>query len=183
VDLSNVVSHLHLIGLLVFIATFSFCFPGISWLPDTRQALEPLQVRDGYILKRVGLGRVMVINATSNNISVITWRSVLLVEGTGVPRENHRPAGSHWQTLSHNVASSTPRLRVFQWLSYVTMVTIYNEPDISFTCKWPAVQKLHIYIWILFLNYDRSFVCFSNILTHKIIISVFNKAKQSIMQF
>jgi hypothetical protein len=142
-----------------------------------------LQVRDGYILKRVGLGRVMVINATSNNISVITWRSVLLVEGTGVPRENHRPAGSHWQTLSHNVASSTPRLRVFQWLSYVTMVTIYNEPDISFTCKWPAVQKLHIYIWILFLNYDRSFVCFSNILTHKIIISVFNKAKQSIMQF
>jgi hypothetical protein len=24
-------------------------------------------------------------------------------------RENHRPATSHWQTLSHNVVSSTPR--------------------------------------------------------------------------
>jgi hypothetical protein len=26
-----------------------------------------------------------------------------------VPGENHRPAASHSQTLSHNVASSTPR--------------------------------------------------------------------------
>ena len=36
--------------------------------------------------------RVMVFNATFNNISVILWRSVLLVEKTGVTRENHRPA-------------------------------------------------------------------------------------------
>ena len=26
-----------------------------------------------------------------------------------VPEENHRPAASHRQTLSHNVVSSTPR--------------------------------------------------------------------------
>jgi hypothetical protein len=38
---------------------------------------------------------VMVFNATFNNISVISWWSVLLVEETGVPRENHRPAASH----------------------------------------------------------------------------------------
>ena len=31
----------------------------------------------------------MVFNATFNNISVISWRSVLLVEETGVPGENH----------------------------------------------------------------------------------------------
>jgi hypothetical protein len=31
----------------------------------------------------------MVFNATFNNISVIFCRSVLLVEETGVPRENH----------------------------------------------------------------------------------------------
>jgi len=37
-------------------------------------------------------------------------RSVLLVEETGVPEENHQPTVSHCQTLSHNVASSTPRL-------------------------------------------------------------------------
>jgi hypothetical protein len=32
---------------------------------------------------------------------------VLLVVETGVPRENNRPVASHWQTLSHNVVSST----------------------------------------------------------------------------
>jgi hypothetical protein len=38
-----------------------------------------------------GIGvRVMVLNATFNNISVISWRSVLLVEETGVPGENHK---------------------------------------------------------------------------------------------
>jgi hypothetical protein len=30
----------------------------------------------------------MELNATFNNISVISWRSVLLVEETGVPLEN-----------------------------------------------------------------------------------------------
>jgi hypothetical protein len=38
---------------------------------------------------------VMVFNAIFNNISAIMWWSVLLVEETGVPRENHRPAASH----------------------------------------------------------------------------------------
>jgi len=54
----------------------------------------------------------MVFNATFNNISFTSWRSFFffLVEETGVPRENHRPAASHWQTLSHNFVSSIPRL-------------------------------------------------------------------------
>jgi hypothetical protein len=54
-----------------------------------------------------------VFNATFNNISVISWRSVLLVEETGVPKENHRPAVSHSQTLSHNFVSS-------EWDSNIT---------------------------------------------------------------
>ena len=45
----------------------------------------------------------MVFNATFNTISAIAWQSVLLVEETRVPGENHRPAASHLQTLSHNV--------------------------------------------------------------------------------
>jgi len=49
----------------------------------------------------------MVFNATFNNISVRSWLSVLLVEETGVPGENHRPFSSHGQTLSHIVVSST----------------------------------------------------------------------------
>ena len=51
----------------------------------------------------------MVFNATCNNISVISWRLVLLVEETGLPEENHQPVASHCQTLSHKVASSPPR--------------------------------------------------------------------------
>ena len=45
----------------------------------------------------------MVFNATFNNILAISWRSVLLVEETRVPGENHQPVASHWQTLSHSV--------------------------------------------------------------------------------
>jgi hypothetical protein len=51
----------------------------------------------------------MVLNATFNNILVKSWRSVLLVEETGEPGENHRIVASHWQTVSHNVVSSTHR--------------------------------------------------------------------------
>jgi len=40
----------------------------------------------------------MVFNATFNNISAISWWSVLLVEETGVPEENHRPVASHFIT-------------------------------------------------------------------------------------
>ena len=49
----------------------------------------------------LGLG-VMVFNATFNNISVILWRSVLLEE-TGVPRENHDLPQVTDKTLSHNI--------------------------------------------------------------------------------
>jgi hypothetical protein len=43
----------------------------------------------GYVGAKV---RVMMFNATFNNISAISWWSVLLVEETGVPGENHRSA-------------------------------------------------------------------------------------------
>ena len=50
----------------------------------------------------------MVFNATFYNISVISGWSVLLVNETGVPGENHRTDTNHSQTLSHDVVSSTP---------------------------------------------------------------------------
>jgi hypothetical protein len=39
----------------------------------------------GRLLDKRGLVRVMVFNASFNNISVISWRSVLLAEETGIP--------------------------------------------------------------------------------------------------
>jgi len=37
----------------------------------------------------------MVFNTTFNNISATLWQSVLLVEETGVHRENHGPVACH----------------------------------------------------------------------------------------
>jgi len=59
-----------------------------------------LPKKNQLVWKKVALGwteiqitiRVMVFNATFNNISVISWRSVLLTEETG---ENHPPVASH----------------------------------------------------------------------------------------
>jgi hypothetical protein len=50
----------------------------------------------------------MVFNATFNNISALSLQSVLFMEETGAPGENHRPAANHSQILSHNVVSSAP---------------------------------------------------------------------------
>ena len=44
---------------------------------------------------KIWLVGFMVFNATFNNISIILWWSVLLVEESGVPSENHRPVTSH----------------------------------------------------------------------------------------
>ena len=41
------------------------------------------------------VGWFVVLNATFKNISDISWQSVLLVEETGVPGENHQPVESH----------------------------------------------------------------------------------------
>ena len=62
--------------------------------------------------------RVMVFNTNLNNISVISCRSVLLVEKIGVPGENYLPASSQWPTLSHilyrvHLAMSVGGLGVF----------------------------------------------------------------------
>ena len=46
------------------------------------------------LLIKLGV-KIMVFNVTFNNISVISWRSVLLVEESGVPGENHQPVASH----------------------------------------------------------------------------------------
>ena len=74
-------------------------------------AVIPFSAYDAFLVltftrnaksKTIGQGlrvRVMVFNATFNNIPVISWQSAVLVEETGIPGENHRPAASHWPTL------------------------------------------------------------------------------------
>ena len=76
---------------------------------------------------------VMVFNTTFNNISVISWLSDLLVEETGVPRENHRPVTSHWQMLSHNAVSNIPRTG----FELTTLVEIGTDRTLcDKVCQW-----------------------------------------------
>jgi hypothetical protein len=71
------------------------------------------------------------LNATFNNISVISWQQVLLVEETWVPRENHWPVASHWQILF--VAGDVKQQRI-------------NQSDLAFIFP-PSLNKVPLNKW------------------------------------
>ena len=54
-----------------------------------RSKKSPLFGRLNYVKNSV-----MIFNSIFNNISALSWREVLLVEDTGAPGENHRPAAN-----------------------------------------------------------------------------------------
>jgi hypothetical protein len=61
-----------------------------------------LDIINGFYLPEVGeycfaclFVYLVVVHTTFNNISVISWRSVLLVVESGGPHKNHRPVASH----------------------------------------------------------------------------------------
>ena len=100
--------------------------------------------------------RVMVFNTTFNNISVISWWSLLLMEKTG---KSHWSAASPWQMLSHNVVSSTTRPSEFELSTLVVIGTerpydhyhndplkIYNGLRSIEEVKLPADKWMNIYI-------------------------------------
>ena len=81
----------------------------------------------------------MVFGTTFNNISVISWRSILMVEETEGPGENHRPAANNWQTLSHNVVSEY----ISTWAGFVliTLVLLAFEPPYPWFSKIVKINK------------------------------------------
>jgi hypothetical protein len=74
-----------------------------------------------------------VFNIIFNNISVIAWRSVYLVEETGVPLENH------WQTLSHNVVTSTTLVFANHFLAHLA------KDSGAFAITWHVVPGFFSY--------------------------------------
>ena len=79
------------------------------------------------------------LNVTFNNILVILWQSVLLVEETG---ENHWPVASQGQTLLHNVLSNTPLHEQgsnsqLQWWSALIAQGVVNPTTTRSQPWWP----------------------------------------------
>ena len=56
---------------------------------------QPVESRKSNVDYILWLVCLMVFHATFNNILVISWLSVLVVEETGLPGENHRPVAIH----------------------------------------------------------------------------------------
>ena len=51
--------------------------------------MNVINIKMQFIIVERDSVRVMVFNATFNNISIILWLSVLLEQETGVPRGKH----------------------------------------------------------------------------------------------
>jgi hypothetical protein len=83
----------------------------------------------------------MTFNATFSNISGILIRSVLLMEETGVPGENHRPVASHWKTLSH---IRTPRnVYVIQTRNFSGDMRWFHHTITTTTAPWKLDELLN----------------------------------------
>jgi hypothetical protein len=101
--LSSVLEIVHYYDVCPF--TIFFSWPSWSygsWIYNylCNQCLEFIEV----VLKKEKMVRmmVMVLNATFNNISVISWRSVLLVTETGESEENQNSNSQHkWWKERH----------------------------------------------------------------------------------
>jgi hypothetical protein len=75
----------------------------------------------------------MKFNATFSNLS---WRSVLLVEETQVPRENNRPTTNKWQTLSH--------LRCIEYISPWAGFKLTMLVMICTDCAYSCTSNYHV---------------------------------------
>ena len=96
---------------------------------------------------------VMVFNATFNNISVISWLSVLLVEETQVPGENHQPAICHHCTEEMLTCAITSVQRGQSYLCHHLCIeeTVLPVPSPlyrgdSLTCAINSVQRRQSYL-------------------------------------
>jgi hypothetical protein len=58
-------------------------------LPNWKRNCVRYHILNNYRVGGKKVGWFMVFNTTFNNISVISWLSVLLVKKTGVPGENY----------------------------------------------------------------------------------------------
>jgi hypothetical protein len=90
-------------------------------------------------------GWFMVFNATFNNISVISWQSVLLVEETRVPGENHRTKGLSWSwsygCWIYNYLCNQCLLLLMLWVRIPRRRGVLDTTLCDKTCQWLATVR------------------------------------------
>ena len=96
--------------------------------------------------------RVMVFNATFNNISVISWWLVILVEETRVPGEHHRLSQVS-DKLYLNVVSST---RLTRALQCINVVWSFGEQlqQFSMMKSMSKFEPLDLHLFNLYLHFQ-----------------------------
>ena len=96
----------------------------------------------------------MVFNATFNNISVISWWSVLLVEETGVRRENHKSAGT--DKLYHIMLYTLPWAVVKPTTSVMIALIAYLVVNPTTIRSQPRRSHLELDLCTITLKYRKT---------------------------
>jgi hypothetical protein len=110
---------------------------------EPRRKIKDKCIYGSYKQKLRLMIRFMVFNATFNNISVILWRSVLLVEETRVPRENHRPVASLTNFITRCCIEYTSTWTRFE----LTTLVVIDTDSIS-SCK-SNYHTITVFIWLI----------------------------------
>jgi hypothetical protein len=102
-------------------------------------------------------------------MSVISWRSVLLVEKTWAPSENHWPAANHWQACSHHI--------VIYWTLTIILSNVVGTWCRAHTCHSTGTLAFMCDVfrcWLLFRLCNFWLNCWSCVFYHVLVIAAFH---------
>jgi hypothetical protein len=108
-----------------------------------------------YLVLRLGLGLGLWYLKPLSTISVISWRSVLLVEETRVPGENHRHVVCYWQTFI--TQGFIEYISPWSWTGFELTTLVVICTDFIGSCK-SNYHTTTILVRLL-SNYNIKYIC------------------------